>query len=189
MEALKKLRQTTTVAEYTSQFESLSNRLRGISDKNRLSCFLGGLKDEIHLPLRMLNPQTPVAAFGLAKLQEEYITSSKRSYTSTGYSLPYTKQQSWGHSTGTSVLPGTHSSNNLPAQKLSTQQMKERRDKGLCYNCDNKWNPTHRCKTLKLFLIHGLESPCDKKPEEIFFYTKDSMEPQIPLTVTDPMDP
>ena len=68
MEALKKLWQTTTMAEYTSQFESLSNQLRGIFDKNHLSCFLGGLKDEIRLPLRMLNPQTLVAAFGLAKL-------------------------------------------------------------------------------------------------------------------------
>jgi hypothetical protein len=51
MEALKKLRQSSTVAEYTTQFEALSNRLRGISDRNRLSCFLGGLKDEIRLPL------------------------------------------------------------------------------------------------------------------------------------------
>jgi hypothetical protein len=91
---------------------------------------LGGLKDEIRLPLRMLNPQTLVAAFGLAKLQEGYITSSRRSHTSTGHSLPYTKQQSWGQSTGTSVLPGTHSSNNLPVQKISPQQMKERHDKG-----------------------------------------------------------
>jgi hypothetical protein len=164
--------------------------LRGISNKNRLSYFLGGLKDEIRLPLQMLNPQTPIAAFGLAKLQEEYITSSKHSYTSTGHSLPYTKQQSWGQSIGTSVLPGTHSSNNLPAQKISPQQMKERRGKGLCYNYDDKWNPAHKCKTPKLFLILGLELPWDEKPEEIFFfYTKDSIEPQIPLMVTNPIDP
>jgi hypothetical protein len=51
MKALKKLQQSSTVAEYTAQFEALSNRLRGISDRNHLSCLLGGLKDEIHLPL------------------------------------------------------------------------------------------------------------------------------------------
>jgi hypothetical protein len=39
MESPVKLRQTTTVTEYTTQFEALSNRLRGISDKNRLSFF------------------------------------------------------------------------------------------------------------------------------------------------------
>jgi hypothetical protein len=38
MEALMRLRQSSSVAEYTSQFEALSNRLRGVSEKNRLSC-------------------------------------------------------------------------------------------------------------------------------------------------------
>jgi hypothetical protein len=47
MESLMRLRQVSTVAEYTSQFEALSNQLRGISKKNRLSCFLSGLKDDI----------------------------------------------------------------------------------------------------------------------------------------------
>lgn len=73
MESLMKLRQTSTVAECTTQFEALLNRLRGLSDKNHLSCVLSGLKDEVRLPFRMLNPLTLVAAFGLAKLQEEYM--------------------------------------------------------------------------------------------------------------------
>jgi hypothetical protein len=76
MEALMRLWHSSTVAENTSQFESLWNRLWGISEKNRLSCFLSGLKDEIRLPDWMLNPSTLAAAFGLAKMQEEYILSS-----------------------------------------------------------------------------------------------------------------
>jgi hypothetical protein len=35
MEALIWLRQTSSVAEYTSQFEALSNRLQGISEKKK----------------------------------------------------------------------------------------------------------------------------------------------------------
>jgi hypothetical protein len=54
MEALTKLHQTSTITEYTSQLESLSNRFRGLSDRNRLSCFLSGLNDEICLQLRSL---------------------------------------------------------------------------------------------------------------------------------------
>jgi len=105
MEALIWLRQTSSVAEYTSQFEALSNRLQGISEKkkkkkNRLSCFLSGLKDEIHLPVCMLNPASLVAAFGLAKLQEEYIQSSKQPLRAS--SFPYNRLQSW----------------NLPAREL-----------------------------------------------------------------------
>jgi hypothetical protein len=93
MEALMRLLQTALVTDYTSQFEALSNRIRGISEKNRLSCFLSGLKDEIRVPVRMLNPASLVAAFGLAKLQEEYIQSSKRPLRAS--SFPYTRSQSW----------------------------------------------------------------------------------------------
>ncbi|KAL6320901.1 hypothetical protein AAG906_010710 [Vitis piasezkii] len=38
-------------------------------------------------------------------------------------------------------------------QRLSPTEMKERRDKGLCFNCDEKFALRHRCK--KLFLIEG----------------------------------
>jgi hypothetical protein len=64
-----KLHESSTVAKYTLQFEALSNRLWGLLDKNRLSCFLSGLKDNICLPVRMLNPINLIANFSLAKLQ------------------------------------------------------------------------------------------------------------------------
>jgi hypothetical protein len=56
MEALTRLRQTSTVTLYKTQFEVLSNRLKGLSEKYKLSCFMSGLKDEIRFPLRLLNP-------------------------------------------------------------------------------------------------------------------------------------
>jgi len=140
MESLMKLRQTATITEYTTQFESLSNRLRGVSDKNRLSCFLSGLKDDIRLPLRMLNPVTLAAAFGLAKLQEEYLLSSRRFLRSRSRSYSYSKQLPWAAPGASSSAPPSSlslqcSPSSVPIQKLTPAQMKERRDKGLCYNC------------------------------------------------------
>ncbi|CAB4265105.1 unnamed protein product [Prunus armeniaca] len=41
----------------------------------------------------------------------------------------------------------------MPIKRLSAAELKERRDKGLCYNCDEKFSPGHHCK--KLFLIEG----------------------------------
>jgi hypothetical protein len=35
--------------------------------------------------------------------------------------------------------------------------MEERKKKGLCYNCDAKWQHGHRCRNPKLFLLEGLE--------------------------------
>jgi hypothetical protein len=60
--------------------------------------------------------------------------------------------------------------------------MKERRDKGLCYNCYDKCNPAHKCKTPKLFLIHGLKLPTEEIIEEIYYDSKDSMEHSPPVT-------
>ena len=34
--------------------------------------------------------------------------------------------------------------------------MEERRKKGLCFNCDEKFQPGHHCKCAKLFLLEGL---------------------------------
>ena len=68
METLTRLRQTSSVAMYKAQFEVLSNRIKGLSSSHKLSCFLSGLKDEIRLLVRMLNPQSLNEAFGLSKI-------------------------------------------------------------------------------------------------------------------------
>ena len=62
MKALTRLRQVTTMS-YKAEFQSLYNRLRGLSERNKLSCFLNGLNDEIRLPVRILIPTTLNAQF------------------------------------------------------------------------------------------------------------------------------
>ena len=73
---------------YKRQFEALSNRIKGLSDSHKLSCFLSSLKDEVRLPMKMLNPKNLNEAFGLAKILEEYLNSSRRGQRS---SIDYTK--------------------------------------------------------------------------------------------------
>ena len=60
------------------QFEALSNRIRDLLENHKLSCFLSGLKDEVSLSVKMLNPKNLNEAFSLAKIQEEYLMSSKK---------------------------------------------------------------------------------------------------------------
>ena len=88
MKSLTRLKQTTNVVVYKGQFEALSNKIRGLSDSHKLSCFLSGLKDEVRLPVKMFNPKKLNEAFGLAKIQEEYLNSSCRGQRS---SIDYTK--------------------------------------------------------------------------------------------------
>jgi hypothetical protein len=84
MEALSKLKQITTVDDYKERFEALSNRVRGVDDHNRVSFFLEGLKDDIRLLVRMFKPQTLLIAYGLAKVQEEYVLTWKRFRNASG---------------------------------------------------------------------------------------------------------
>jgi hypothetical protein len=44
--------------------------------------------------------------------------------------------------------------------------MKERREKGICYYCDKNYNPSHKCKSPKIYLIQGMEWKPDEKQNE-----------------------
>jgi hypothetical protein len=83
MELLTKLKQTHTIAAYKSQFETTSNRVRDLSDMHKLSCFMSGMKDEIRLAVKMQGPRNLGEAYALAKIQEEYLATVKRSTRST----------------------------------------------------------------------------------------------------------
>lgn len=78
MESLTRLMQMGSVVEYKAIFESLSNRLRGLSDEYKLSCFLSGLREDIRLTIRMFNPTNILLAYSLAKLQEEDLIKTKK---------------------------------------------------------------------------------------------------------------
>ena len=146
MEALTRLKQTTTVVSYKGNFEILSNRIKELSESHKLSCFLSGLKDEIRLPVRMLVPKSLNDVFGLAKIQEEYLMSSKKTFKPiSDISKPSIL--------GLPKLEGrTDLKVKLPLHKLTNVQMEERIKQGLCYNCDEKWHLGHKCKGAKLFL-------------------------------------
>ena len=132
MEAVTRLKQTTSVVSYKGNFEILSNRIKGLSESHKLSCFFSGLKDEIRLPMRMLVPKSLNDAFGLAKIQEEFLISNRKSFKPvTDVSKPSIL--------GLPRLEGRNDSKvKLPLQKLTNAQMEERRKQGLCYNCDEK---------------------------------------------------
>ena len=151
MEVLTRMRQTSNVALYKAEFEVVSNRVKGLSPLHKLNCFLSGLRDEIRLPVRMLNPQFLNEAFGLANIQEEYVWSNRKSIRS--------HQES-----GNPSILGLPKSNavlvtkpKIPVKRITPTQMDERRKKGLCYNCDEKWGPGHKCKNVKLFLLEGID--------------------------------
>eukprot|EP00268_Persea_americana_P026380 TRINITY_DN25777_c0_g2_i1.p1 TRINITY_DN25777_c0_g2~~TRINITY_DN25777_c0_g2_i1.p1 ORF type:complete len:105 (-),score=12.74 TRINITY_DN25777_c0_g2_i1:2368-2682(-) len=70
---LSKLGQTSTVEHYQTQFEELNNRPNGLNESFMVSCFVGGLKEEIRLNVPMLKPVTLMDATSLACVEEEKV--------------------------------------------------------------------------------------------------------------------
>jgi hypothetical protein len=51
--ALVKLQQTGSIREYQTEFERLATQVFGLSEPFLISCFIGGLKEEIRLNVKM----------------------------------------------------------------------------------------------------------------------------------------
>jgi len=45
----------------------------------------------------------------------------------------------------------------LPPTRLTSQQLEEKRAKGICYNCDRKYTKGHECVGKKVIYIAGEE--------------------------------
>jgi hypothetical protein len=195
--AFTKLTQPTTVEEYQSEFEVLSNRISGLTEEFRVHTFLSGLKEEIRIMVTMLKPNCLSAAFGLARLQEEEVLrrdhnqqvntwSSNSNYqiNQPSYSrLPapnfYAKPvpipiplDSHSPQPNPAIQPSNNNQNtynrkpNIPVRRISPTQMQERRKKGLCYFCDERYQPGHRCNRPKIYLIEGMGMEEESRMQE-----------------------
>ena len=116
----------------------------------------------------MFRPNTLSAAFGLARLQEEEVGrryhpirhTNTNTYQHNNHNIPpYPRQTPLrllapNHTIPKFPVPPNLPQNNqtfqkevpLPIKRLNASQMQERREKGLCYNCDEKYQYGHKCK-------------------------------------------
>ncbi|GAU15122.1 hypothetical protein TSUD_08600 [Trifolium subterraneum] len=149
--ALFKHTQTGSVKDYQGQFEMLANRITGLSPPFYLSCFVSGLKPAIRREVQAFQPLTLNQAINLAKLQEEKL-SDHSSHASIPKSQPtVTPTASSSHFRPTMTV---HPPKPQPTiKRLSPAELQVRREKGLCYNCDEKYAQGHRCKRIFHLLI------------------------------------
>ncbi|GKV50520.1 hypothetical protein SLEP1_g57222 [Rubroshorea leprosula] len=175
MSDLISLKQTGTVEEFQEQFDTLFPRT-GINEKQAVSFFLSGLRREIEISVRMFKPQTLYDAYALARLQESSIQEAQKLALTcklqprptapllpTPNTLPQTPNATTKTFTSTNSTklpyPNTRPSNTSPKhiKPLTRQKMEERRRKGLCYWCDEKFTNGHKCKNMQLFSIEVVE--------------------------------
>nr|DAD39264.1 TPA_asm: hypothetical protein HUJ06_013587 [Nelumbo nucifera] len=49
--------------------------------------------------------------------------------------------------------PAPPNSPNIPIRRLTPSEMQERRQRGLCFNCDQKWSANHKCHGKSFMLL------------------------------------
>ncbi|XP_028554071.1 uncharacterized protein LOC114580489 [Dendrobium catenatum] len=152
--------QEGTVAEYREHFELLSGRLRGIPDDLLEGNFMKGLKPHIRAAIRVVDPHGLVKIMETAQLVEDKlkVEPPRRS----GVSYPtYRPPLMTGGPKAATILPPrevakektTMAVNQGGFKRLTDSELKEKRAKGLCYRCDEKFTPGHRCKEKTLHVI------------------------------------
>ena len=107
----------------------LSNRIRNLLESHKLSCFMSGLKDEVRLAVKMQNPRSLNAAFGLAKIQEEYLQFCRKAYKPV-YEF---NKNNWQSSSSAVVKIDNKGDirSRVPIQKVSSAQMEEKKERAL----------------------------------------------------------
>jgi hypothetical protein len=152
-QALFKLKQTTTVAEFQRDFERLCNRVTGLSPQAIVDCFVSGLKSHIQHELAIHRPTSISQAIGLAKLIESK-TLATRSFPPYPSKSPPPKPPLLP-TPPSKLLPSSSNTNpsTLPIKRLTPAEMQLRRSKGLCFNCDERFHKGHRCNPKQFLLL------------------------------------
>ncbi|XP_019248584.1 PREDICTED: uncharacterized protein LOC109227846 [Nicotiana attenuata] len=136
-----------------------------------ISCFLGGLKEELVNPIKMHEPQTLSKTYRLARLAEATLAANDRALRSstTSVSSNHLKKPSYeppiikhnpSSITSTPRLalpPSTTVSAPRNRRTISLAEMQARRAQGLCYFCDDKYTDGHKYNLPKQLFVMDLE--------------------------------
>lgn len=123
----------------------------GLPPSFLLSCFISGLASDVRREVQALQPLSLIEVAALARLQEEKLHEARRSARNKGILL-------------TSVASHNRFPNNpkppVPHfKRLTPTEMSLRREKGLCFNCDEKFSPGHKCVSNSFVLIMEEDEP------------------------------
>ena len=174
MAELKNLRYKSTMRQYQSDFEALLTQVN-ITEAQAISMFIAGLPASIEVNVRMFKPRTLADAFSLSSLQETALVLTRQRYTpilptpkpitSTSYANRNVTYPAKSTSTLALPAPPTHNGTKnsgeegiRPRRQLSQVELNDKRAKGLCFYCDKKYMPGHKCEGQMFTLeIKGVE--------------------------------
>ncbi|KAJ4749205.1 polyprotein [Rhynchospora pubera] len=154
---LMKLSQTASVVDYQNKFEALASKVTGFTSDMLKSSFISGLHPRIQRAVIAQRPRDLDDAFALARVFEDQFADTR------SIPKPWTARptpQSLPIASAMSEPP-----NKLPIRRLTAAEQQERRAKGLCFNCDDRFTPGHRCKGRASLLFLEVEDNANDEVE------------------------
>lgn len=170
--------QLTTVSEYKRRFIETAAPLDRIAENILMGQFINGLKEDIRVEVRLLNPVNVEQAMELSSRVEERnkVTSSRKPFVGSAvssvnrgsmmspvrYGAPQTgppSNRSWSAISSESQAsvgsPGNSGQSKSPHEfrRLTEKEMQEKKAKGICFRCDEKWALGHCCRRKELSII------------------------------------
>lgn len=149
---LKQLHETDGIVDYHEKFELVKTRVK-LSEEYLVSAYLAGLRVDTQMHVRMFQPQSVRHCLLLGRLYEKAhpkkpVTQGWSSSKPTNYSnnyrgvlpLPKEKEFKDAQQNRNFTKPQAVAT---PKKFLSREEMSDRRAKGLCYWCDEKFTPEH----------------------------------------------
>ena len=126
---------------------------------------MGTLKDNIQHEVHIFEPKSLENAFNLERKNERRIMALEGGHETKNIA---TRRVSTNTYREGNVSPPK--STQAKPTRLIPQQVEEREEKGLCFNCDNKYNKGHKCSEKKLFYMDYEEEdyPNMGQPHEVY---------------------
>ncbi|KAG7572601.1 Neutral/alkaline non-lysosomal ceramidase C-terminal [Arabidopsis suecica] len=186
---LKQLQETEEIVPYHEKFELIRTRVH-LSEEYLVSAYLAGLRLDTQMHVRMFRPQSIRQCLSLGRLYEKAHqvkpTSSAwvqnrnpgGSSSQSKSTVPVKKEVFYGK--GITPVSSNNSSSSTPPRKfLTNAEMSDRRARGLCYYCDEKFTPEHFLvhKKTQLFMIKVDEDQEEGSMEEDLRLTQDDGTP------------
>jgi hypothetical protein len=139
------LKQKCSVTEHIENFQRLNIKVTYIPYEHLIDVFIGTLRDNIQHEVHLWEPKSLENTFRVARNVE-----SKNMAMATRRTTPKIYHEN-----------NAHSFKSPQPTRLTPEHLEERKAKGLCFNCDNKYSKGHKCGEKKLFYID-----CEEEEEQ-----------------------
>ncbi|CAA0826241.1 Unknown protein, partial [Striga hermonthica] len=164
-ETLIRIRQTGSMREYIREFEWLACRVCDWHEDALVGAFVGGLNFDLAAEVRLERPDTMHDAMEVAPRREDHLVATRRGRADARFAdtrRTGLSQATTGTRTAINARPA-----GAVVRRLSPEEVKRRREKGLCFTCEEMFTPGHQYKQAFITEVANFDDEETEVEEEL----------------------